>query len=102
MTFTGIHQPSFDPATAYWELQTFDPKKPDCYHLKCKGHPYPHGTLMPAHNGLPGCNFKWTTFACDDMGRQSDRWLGYGETIEEAKAAAIAKATERAEERDNA
>ena len=61
-----ITQPDFDPKTAYWELQAHLAGKPQCYLLKCKGHPYPHGSIVAELGFNPV--YKCKAFRCNDRG----------------------------------
>lgn len=69
MTFTGIEQPAFNAQTSYWELAEWQPNKPTCWLLKCKGHPYPHASIVERSYG-----YQCEAFKCDSMGRADTVW----------------------------
>lgn len=75
MSTVALHQPPFDVANYFWEMQTCAYGKPDCWLLKCPGHPYPHGSVVSEGGMNP--IFGASAFTCDDAGQQTEIWAGW-------------------------
>lgn len=78
-------QPAYDPETSYWETQPWRPDAQDLVLLlKCKGHPYPHGSIVVGQGINP--DFAWTAFSCCDFGSVNEIATGVTDiSLEDAK-----------------